>query len=102
MYSNYIILNVGTAISRKVLFLAGLYKMLSKLETVFYIIVYISTWKDLNSPLQLNLKNCDFSLAYTRYTRYIILSFALSGVRKTNDCNWPLGNYNFVQPALER
>ena len=39
MYRNYIILNVGTAISRNVLFLAGLYKMLSKLETVFYIIV---------------------------------------------------------------
>ena len=39
MYRNYIILNVGTAISPKVVFLVDLYKMLSILETVFYIIV---------------------------------------------------------------
>ena len=42
MYRNYIILNVGTAISRKVLFLAGLYKMLSKLETILYYSININ------------------------------------------------------------
>ena len=33
MFRNYIILDIGTAICRKVLFLAGLFKMFSKLET---------------------------------------------------------------------
>ena len=95
------ILYVVTTISQKVLFLVRFYKMQSKLETILYYSININFIRfDLTVAIKF-VKIVIFPWLNC-HTRYRMLNFALSEVCKTNDCNCPLENYNFVQPALER